>query len=65
MRAAGAGDAEPPTVEAGVVPLVGRAVVGSDRGGVDEVHAEPARSNATATTPNRGRASAGTDTRAR
>ena len=44
---------------------VGPAVVGSARGGGAEVQAAPTRSNATRTMPNRGRVSAGTDTRAR
>ena len=40
-------------------------VVGSARGGGVEVQAAPTRSNVTTVMPNRGRVSAGTDTRAR
>ena len=44
---------------------VGPDVVGSARGGGVEVQAAPTRSNVTTVMPNRGRVSAGTDTRAR
>ena len=40
-------------------------VVGSARGGGEEVQAALSRSNVTTVMPNRGRVSAGTDTRAR
>ena len=47
-----------------VVP-VGPVAVGPAGGGGAEVQAAPTRRNATRTMPNRGRVSAGTDTRAR